>query len=110
MPRKIEVDAEKLVETIRGGADQKEVMQQFGFNNSSQLKVAYVNALMELGQAAPIQKGARVVEKDVSREVAVGKRGSITIPKALVTELGFFEGSRFFVKKTKAGITLSRKY
>ncbi len=36
----------------------------------------------------------------------VSKRGSVVIPKAMIDEMGFKEGNRFTVRKTKSGISL----
>ena len=111
MPKRKKVDSGKLIKAVKDGVAQKEIMTQFGFNNSSQLKVAYANALMETGAAPEIATPrASKAKKEVSREVIVGKPGSIIIPKGLVEELGHVQGDKFFVKKSKAGLTLSRRY
>jgi hypothetical protein len=111
MPKKKEIDSKALIKMIDGGAEQKDIMKKFGLKTSTQLKVAYTNALMDTGKVTEIKssRGAGAV-KEVSKEVAVGKRGSLILPKALVDEFGLQEGDSFFAKKTKAGISLSRKY
>jgi len=111
MAKKKKVDSKALIKMIDGGAEQKDVMKKFGFKTSTQLKVAYINALVDTGKATEIKssRGAGAV-KEVSKEVAVGKRGSLILPKALVDDLGFQEGDCFLAKKTKVGISLSRTY
>ncbi|MFH1983445.1 MAG: hypothetical protein ABIL58_16500 [Pseudomonadota bacterium] len=112
MPKRIKADPAQLIKMVKDAVDQKEIMAHFGFKTSTQLTVAYTNALMETGAIPAIKtgRGGKKAEKEISKEVVVGKRGSIIIPAALVEEHGFVEGNRFFVKKSKAGLTLSRKY
>ena len=112
MPKRIKADPAKLIKMVKDAVDQKDIMENFGFKTSTQLTVAYTNALMETGAIPAINsaRGGKKAEKTISREVSVGKRGSIVIPAALVAELGVVEGNTFFVKKSKAGLTLSRKY
>ena len=105
---KLEIDSQQLIEMISSGSPQKEVMEKFGIKTSTQLKVAYANALMETGKAAEIKTGRASGKKEISREISVGKRGSLIVPKDLVSELGFQEGDSFTVKKSRAGITLSK--
>ena len=82
-------------------------MEKFGFKNSTQLKVAYANALMDSGDAPKI-KGAGRGKKDkpVNTKIKVNGRGSLIIPKALVESLNIDEKQVFEVKKTAAGISL----
>ena len=107
--KKLEIDSKKLIQMIDSGAPQKEIMDKFGIKNSTQLKVAYANALMESGKVTEIKGGRATAIDQISREISVKKRGSLIIPKNLIAELGFKEGDTFTVKKSKAGITLSRK-
>jgi hypothetical protein len=111
MPKKKQIDSKALINMIDSGTDQKDVMKKFGLKTSTQLKVAYANALMDTGKVPEIKSSrGSGAAKDVSKEITVGKRGSLILPKALVNELGFLEGDRFLTKKTKVGISLSRKY
>jgi len=109
MPKRIKVDNKKLFNLVKNGTPQKEIMKQFGFSNSSQLKVAYANALMEEGKAPEIKVSRAVKKKKAaSREVKVSKRGSVSIPKNIIADLGFKQGDAFTVRKTKAGISLKK--
>lgn len=111
MPKKKAVDSEKLIKMVKDEAPQGEIMEAFGFKTSTQLKTAYMNALMEKGMIPAIKGGrGRVSKKKVSNETSVGKRGSIIIPKDLVEEMGFVQNNRFLIKKTKMGIVLKRLY
>lgn len=110
MPKRKKIDHDKLIKMVTEKTVQKKIMDHFGFKTATQLKVAYANALIQTG-AAPEIKSARGAKaaKEISKEVAVGKRGSVIIPAALVEELGFQIGDGFLVKKTKAGISLAKK-
>ena len=105
---KLQIDSQQLINMIDSGSPQKEIMEKFGIKTSTQLKIAYANALMETGKAAKIESGRAPGKKEISKEISVGKRGSLIVPKDLVSELGFQEGDSFTVKKSKAGITLSK--
>jgi hypothetical protein len=108
MPKKKIIDNKKLVKLINDGVAQSRIVKEFGFKTATQVKVAYANALMELGKVAKIKSGrGKKAAKAVSKEVVVGKRGSVIVPKELVAEMGFKGGDTFTVKKTKAGISLS---
>jgi len=108
--KRVEIDNQKLLDLAKKGIHQNEIMKQLGIKTSTQLKVAYANALMEAGTAPKLQGGrGGGASGEVSKEVVVGKRGSIIIPRALVEELGLKEGEGFAVRKSKSGLTLSKK-
>lgn len=107
MPKKTKVNEKALLKMIQEGAAQPAIMEKFGFKNSSQLKVAYANALMNAGQV-PELKTARKSAAAPEKKVVVGKRGSLVISKALVESLGLKEGDGFVVRKTKAGLSLKK--
>jgi hypothetical protein len=110
MPKKKDVNAKALIKMIGDEKPQAEVMDKFGFKNSSQLKVAYVNALMETGQAPQLIKAAASAA-NVKRfnTITVNKRGSLIIPKDMVDTYGFGEGDTFSVRKTKTGVSLKKE-
>ncbi len=110
MPKKKAVNSKKLIKMINDETPQPEIMKAFGFKTSTQLKTAYMNALVDEGAVAGIKSGRGKANPATSNEVAVGKRGSVIIPKNLVEELGFVENDRFLVRKTKAGISLKKLY
>jgi hypothetical protein len=107
MAKKIDFDAKRLIKMVKDGVAQSEIMKKFGFNTSTQLKVAYTNALMEAGEIPEIQspRGGKPAG-GVNKEVAVSKRGSLILPKELIEELGFKVGDQFLARKTKVGISL----
>ncbi len=101
-----DIDNEALLKMIEEGAEQTEILKTFGFKNATQLKVAYMNALMDAGKATKIKGAGGRKTKPVSTKVKVNKRGSLIIPKVLVESLKIKEAQEFDVKKTAAGITL----
>jgi hypothetical protein len=107
MAKKKEVDGKRLVKMVKEGAAQSDIMKKFGFNTSTQLKLAYANALMEAGEIPEIQspRGGKP-SGGVKKEIAVSKRGSLILPKELIEELGFKVGDFFLARKTKVGISL----
>ena len=109
MPKRIKVDEEKLIEMVKDGAVQKEIMKQFGFKNVTQLKNAYANAAMSKGMI-PKLAGSRSgrPEKEVSRQVKVGARGSLIIPRKLAATLGLRAGDVFEVRRSKSGLSLKK--
>ena len=80
---------------IKDETPQPEIMRAFGFKTSTQLKAAYMNALVDKGAVPAIKSGRGTAKPTISNEVNVGKRGSLIIPKGLVEELGFVENDRF---------------
>ena len=108
MPKKKVVNAKKLIKMINDEKPQPEIMKAFGFKTSTQLKAAYMNALVAEGAVAGIKSGRGKAKATVSNEVSVGKRGSIIISKNLVEGLGFGENDKFLVRKTKSGISLKK--
>jgi hypothetical protein len=109
MPKKKSVNEKALLKMIESGAAQPEIMEKFGYKNSSQLKVAYANALMNTGKVPELISGRRSAgEKALNTKIAVNKRGSLIIPKTLVGEFGLKEGDAFEVKNTKTGIRLKK--
>jgi hypothetical protein len=107
MAKRKEIDGKLLVKMVKDGAPQSDIIKKFGFNTSTQLKVAYANALMESGKIPEIKspRGGKPAG-GIKKEVSVSKRGSLIIPKGLIEELGFKEGDLFVTRKTKAGISL----
>ena len=108
MPKKKIVNAKKLIKMINDEKPQPEIMKTFGFKTSTQLKAAYMNALVAEGAVAGIKSGRGKAKPTISNEVNVGKRGSLIISNNLVAELGFVENDKFLVRKTKSGISLKK--
>jgi len=63
---------------------------------------------MEAGKAPKIKSGRAIKNTTPPKEVFVNKRGSAIIAKALIGKMGFAEGDKFSVRKTKAGVSLKK--
>ena len=110
MPRKKKIDNTALIQMIKDDVPQNEIMAKLGFKTSTQLKVAYANALMETGNAPVLSTGrAKKAPKALDLTVIVSKRGSIVITKALVEHFGLNVGDAFEVRKSSAGLSLKLK-
>jgi hypothetical protein len=108
MPKKKALDTTKLIEMVKAETSSAEIMKKMGFKTSTQLKAAYMSALIAEGKV-PAIKGGRGAGKAVEvKEVGVGKRGSIIISKELVESLGIGADEKFDVRKTKLGIALKK--
>ena len=101
MPRKKQVDNLALMQMVKEGVPQNKIMEKMGFKTSTQLKVAYANALMETGQAPPLKTGR--AKKPINVCVSVNPRGSLIIPKKLVEHLGLKPGANYEAHKSLGG-------
>ncbi len=110
MPKTKKIDGKNLIKMIDAGNPQPEIMDKFGFKTSTQLRLAYADALMEAGKVSEIKSGRKSNAKSaiVDTMVAVNKRGTLVLPKALVESFGLVEGAAFNAKKTKGGIQLKK--
>jgi hypothetical protein len=108
MPRRKALDTAKLIKMIEDETPQAEIMKKLGFKTSTQLKTAYMGALIAEGKIPGIKGGRRAGKAKKVKTVGVGKRGSIVITKDLVETFGLGAGDKFTMRKTKAGIALKR--
>ena len=107
MPRKKALDTAKLIKMIEDETPQAEIMKKMGFKTSTQLKTAYMSALIAEGKVPAIKGGRGAGKAKKVKTIGVGKRGSIVISKDLVDSLGIGAKDKFTVRKTKAAIALS---
>jgi len=105
---KNKVDYTKLLKLIESGKHQAEIMKEFAFKTAAQFKNHYLSALMKAGKAPEIQTALATAKAAPAKEAFVSKRGSVVISKSLIGEMGFAEGEKFAVRKTKAGISLKK--
>jgi hypothetical protein len=104
-------DAKKLVEMVKKGMPDKEIMNEMGIKTKATLKKMYYDALVEAGKIKDIIT-AREVKKETKRKktLSISKRGTISLNKALlIDELGFKEGDKFTVSKRKDSIILRKE-
>jgi AbrB family looped-hinge helix DNA binding protein len=108
MPKKKALDTAKLIEMVKAETPSAEIMKKMGFKTSTQLKTAYMSALIAEGKVPAIKGGRGAGKAKKIKTVGVGKRGSIIIPQEFVESLGIDAGEKFTVRKTKAGIALKK--
>jgi len=106
MPAKKKIDGEKLIKMVENGKHQREIMKEFKFNTTAQFKTHLLDALVNAGKAPEIKSGRGKSKTNSVKEAMVSKRGSVVIPKTMIDEMGFQEGNKFSVRKTKSGISL----
>jgi len=101
----------KLVEMVKKNVPDKEMMEKLGVQSKATLKKMYYDALVEAGKIKDIltEKEAKKETKK-GRKLSIGKRGTMTLSKALlVDELGFKEGDKFTVSTRKDSIILRKE-
>lgn len=108
MPAKKKVNHKKLLEAVKSGKNQSEIIKKFNFNTTAQFKSHYLDALIQAGEAPEIKTGRASNKAEPAKEVFVSKRGSMVINKGLIADMGFEEGDKFSVRKTKSGISLKK--
>lgn len=108
MPAKKKVNYKKLLEAVNSGKPQAEIIKEFKFNTATQFKNHYLEALMDAGQAPAIVTKRASAKAAPTKEAFVSKRGSVAISKDLISDMGFAEGDKFEVRKTKTGISLKK--
>jgi hypothetical protein len=81
---------------VQEGTVAPEILDKFGLSIPQQENLPDTDESKRSGSEPAHQK------------VKIGKRGSISIPKQLVAELGFNIGDRFRVRPSKAGLSLKK--
>jgi hypothetical protein len=108
MPAKKKVNYKKLIEAVKSGKNQSEIIKQFKFNTTAQFKSHYLDALIQAGEAPEIKTGRASNKVEPLKNTFVSKRGSVIINKILIADMGFEVGDKFSVRKTKSGISLRK--
>jgi hypothetical protein len=108
MPKKKAFDPAKLIKMIDDETSQAEIMKKMGFKTSTQLKTAYMSALIAEGKVLAIKGGRGAKKAAKVKTIGVGKRGSLIISKELVQRLGIGAKDKFTLRKTKIGIALKK--
>ncbi|MBU0516215.1 MAG: AbrB/MazE/SpoVT family DNA-binding domain-containing protein [Proteobacteria bacterium] len=108
MPKRKPVDYKKLLQDLKRGVPQTEMMKRCGYKTSTQLKVAISNAIMSEGIIPRLVGGRGGKAVEVNRKIKVNSRGSLIIPKQLVDLFGLKAGDSFEVRKSRAGLSLKK--
>jgi len=101
----------KLVEMVKKKVPDKEMMEKLGVQSKATLKKMYYDALVEAGKIKDILTEKEVKKRTAkARKLSIGKRGTMTLSKALLVDtLGFREGDQFTVSKGKDSIILRKE-
>lgn len=102
---------EKLIEMVKKGISDKEMMKELGVQTKASLKRMYYDALVEAGKIKDIvtEREAKK-ERAMNRTLRIGKRGTITLSdRLLINNFGFKEGDKFTVSRRKDSIILRKK-
>ena len=100
-------EAKKLIDMVKKGIPDKEIMEKLGIQTKVSLKKMYYDALVEAGKIKDI-----LTEKEVEtkRTLKITKRGTILLSRILlIDKFGFKEGDRFMVSKRKDSIVLRKE-
>jgi hypothetical protein len=108
MPKKKALDTAKLIEMVKAETSSAEIMKKFGFKTSTQLKAAYMSALIAEGKVPAIKGGRGAGKAAKVKTIGVGKRGSIIIAKEWIENLGIGADDKFTVRRTKTGVALKK--
>jgi hypothetical protein len=106
MPKKKALDTAKLIEMVKAETPSAEIMKKMGFKTSTQLKTAYMSALIAEGKVPALKGGRGGKKADKAKVLKVGKRGSIIIPAEIVSEMGIEAEAKFSIRKSKSGLAL----
>ena len=101
---------QKLMEMVRKGKSDKEIMKELGIRTKATLRKMYYDALVEAGKIKDIMTERKMKKSAPKRRpLTVGKRGTILLSKALlIDQLGFEKGDKFTFAKRKGSIILRK--
>jgi hypothetical protein len=100
----------KLIEMVKKGKPDKEIMKELGIKTRASLRRMYYDALVEAGKVKDILTEKHVKKgRPKRRAVKIGKRGTMLLSqRLLVDQLGFKKGNKFSVAKRKDSIILRK--
>ena len=101
---------QKLMEMVRKGKSDKEIMKELGIRTKATLRKMYYDALVEAGKIKDIMTERKMKKSAPKRRpLTVGKRGTMLLSKALlIDQLGFEKGDKFTFAKRKGSIILRK--
>ena len=106
MPPKKLIDESYLLKMVQDSVPQKEIMAHLKIKTSTQLKVAYIDALMRNGTVPAIHVDRQPKIRKRKAIVKVNKSGSLVISKPVADQFGLKEGDAFEASKTSSGLLL----
>ena len=107
----MKVEAKKIIDMVRKGVPDREIMKELGIQTKASLKSMYYDALVEAGKIRDIMTERKMKKAaPKKRPLTIGKRGTIVLSKPLlVDQLGFKPGDKFTVAKRKDSIILKKQ-
>jgi len=99
----------RLLEMVKNGMPDKEIMRELGIKTKAKLKRMYYNALVEAGKIKDIltEREARKAKK---RTLTISKRGTVILGKSLlIDEMGFKVGDKLIVSRRRDSIILKKE-
>jgi len=106
----MEAKFQKIIEMVKKGVPDDEMMRELGIKSKVGLHRAYYNALVEAGKIKNIVT-RKSLEKRMAREkiLAVSERETILLGRLLVAgRFGFKKGDKFRVSKRSNNIILRK--
>jgi membrane-associated HD superfamily phosphohydrolase len=105
------MEKKKIIEMVRKGMPDKEIMKELGIQTKASLKKMYYDALVEAGKIKEIMTERQVKKAGPkTRPLTIGKRGTVLLSKPLlVDQLGFKKGDKFTISKRKNSIILRKQ-
>ncbi len=100
-------EAKKLIELVKRGLPDKEIMKELGVQTKASLKRMYYDALVEAGKIKDI-----LTEKELEKKktVHITQKGTILLGKTLLIDTyGFQKGDTFTVSQKKDSIILRKE-
>ena len=106
----MKAEHKNLIEMVRKGIPDKEIMKELKIQTKASLRRMYYDALVEAGKIKGIMtQRARKKVQIRRRALKIGKRGSMLLSSALlIDQLGFKKGDKFTVAKRKDRIVLRK--
>ena len=101
---------EKLIDMVKKGIPDREIMRELGIQTRSSLRKMYYEALVEAGKIRDIltERELRKAGRE-KRAATIGKRGTILLSKGLLIDrFGFKQGDKFSLSKRRDRIILKK--
>jgi hypothetical protein len=106
----MKAEAKKLIEMVKKGTADKEIMKELGIKTKATLKRKYYDALVEAGKIKDIVQERKMKKAAPKRKnLTIGNRGTILLSnKLIIDQLGFQKGDKFSIGKRKDSIILKK--
>jgi hypothetical protein len=103
-------DGKRLIEMVRKGIPDREIMRELGIQTRASLRRMYYDALVEAGKIKDILTERKMKKAAPGRRaVRIGKRGTMLLSSTLLIDrLGFKKGDKFSVAKRRDSIILRK--